>query len=184
MAVVIATLYDDHDNARQLLNVLERQCNILAAGDAPDHDLLEEVVEYCIAYPNMYHHPLEEAVYERVLGRSPAAAEEFSELREQHRELQELTQRLGDTVRELGAEVFLPREQVVQVIREFIDFYREHIEWEETAFFPAAESCLDEGDWERLDREFSSPGDPLSGTATKEQYLAIRNDILRAAKAE
>lgn len=184
MAAIMSTLHEDHDNTRQLLDVLERQCNILAEGDNPDYDLMEEVVEYCLAYPNMYHHPKEDAVYERLRRRSPEAVTQIGSLQEQHHELQQLTQRLGDTVRELGAEVFLPREESVTVIREFIDFYRDHIEWEETTFFPVAEQSLTAADWAELEDQLGSPTDPLFGSPAKDQYLAIRKDILRAAKAD
>jgi hemerythrin-like domain-containing protein len=184
MAAIMDTLYDDHDNIRKLLVVLERQCNILADGDNPDYDLLEEIVEYCLAYPDIYHHPKEDAVYERLRTQSPEVTKELVTLREQHDELQQLTQRLGDTVRELAGEVVMLREPVVQVMRAFIDFYREHIDWEETAFFPAAEQFLVAEDWQHLDEHFGSQQDPLFASPVKDQYLAIRNDLRRAAEAD
>jgi len=184
MAAIMNTLHEDHENIRKLLVVLERQCNILADGDSPDYDLLEEIVEYCLAYPDIYHHPKEDAIYELLRSHSPEVTKELGALREQHDELQQLTRRLGDTVRELEGEVVMPREPVVQLMRDFIDFYREHIDWEETAFFPAAEQYLAAEDWERLDKRFGSQQDPLFTSAAKDQYLAIRNDIRRAAEAD
>jgi len=182
MAAIMDALHDDHESILKLLGVLERQCNILADSDRPDYDLLEEIVEYCLAYPDIYHHPKEDAVYERLLSQSPEVAKELGALQEQHHELQQLTRRLADTVREVEGEVVMPREPVVQLMRDFIDFYRAHIEWEETVFFPAAEQYLAEADWKHLDMRFGSQQDPLSTSPAKDQYLAIRNDIRRAAE--
>ncbi|MDH3640464.1 MAG: hemerythrin domain-containing protein [Gammaproteobacteria bacterium] len=184
MAAIMDTLHDDHENILKLLVVLERQCDSLDEGGNPDYDLLEEIVEYCLAYPDIYHHPWEDAVYERLQSKSPEVTKELGALQEQHDALQQLTRRLGDTVRELEGEVVMPREPVVQLMRDFIDFYRGHIDWEETAFFPAAERCLAAEDWERLDELFDSQQDPLFASPAKDQYLAIRNDIRRAAEAD
>jgi hemerythrin-like domain-containing protein len=184
MTAIMETLHDDHKNIRKILEVLERQCNILADGGITNYDLLEEIVEYCLAYPDIYHHPKEDAVYERLRSQSPEVTRELGALREQHHELQQLTRRLGDTVRELEGEVVMSREPVVQLMHDFIDFYREHIEWEETAFFPAAEQHLAAEDWEQLDRYFGPEQDPLFASTVKDQYLAIRNDIRRAAESD
>jgi hemerythrin-like domain-containing protein len=87
MTKVIAALRKEHSNITQLLDILERQVAIFDRGGSPDFGIVEAVVDYFQSYPDLYHHPKEDLVYQKLQQRDPAAAERVGDLRREHEEL-------------------------------------------------------------------------------------------------
>src|SRR5262245_35765710 len=65
MALIIDQLSRDHRNLRLLLDIVEEKMNAYQEGQVPDFDLLQEIAEYVLHYPDLIHHPLEDLVTAR-----------------------------------------------------------------------------------------------------------------------
>ena len=57
MTDIIDSLHEDHANLAKLLDALERQLGLFDQGETPDYDIVRGVVDYCLGYPDLYHHP-------------------------------------------------------------------------------------------------------------------------------
>ena len=55
---------------------------------------------------------------------------------------------------------------------------REHIAREDSEFFPAAEAALTRDDLDRLTGRLPKLDDPLFGTADRDSYVRLRQNIL------
>ncbi len=66
MSAIMESLRKDHDNMRLLLDLLESQTEVFRRGEKPDYDLLRLTVEYCLGYPDHYHHPKEDEIHHRL----------------------------------------------------------------------------------------------------------------------
>ncbi len=179
MARLIEELRRDHDNMTRLLEVLEKQVAAFH-GSAPDYDLIQNIVEYCLTYPDLCHHPQEDAVYKRLAARDPMSAAEVGDILVEHAELGELTRRLAVTLNNIVQEANVPRELFEAQARDFIASYRHHIEREEREFFPRALKALNEADWTALEAAAPVP-DLLFGERVAERYRALYDRILRVA---
>ena len=177
MARVIEELRRDHDNMTRLLEVLEGQVAAFSGG-ASDYDLIQSVVDYCLTYPELCHHPKEDAVYKRLAARDPAAAAEVGDILAEHAELGELTRRFAATLHNVVQEANVPRELFETLAREFIAFYRHHIAREEDELFPRALKALNEADWTALEAAAPVP-DLLFGERVEDRYLALYERIMR-----
>ncbi len=168
----------------QLLDAIERQLARFDRGETPDYDILQGVLDYCLTYPDLYHHPKEDLVYARMQRRDPASAEALGDLQAEHRTLGEITRRFATTVRSILQDLEVPRETFDRTTREFLDSYRAHIGMEESVIFPVAEAGLTEADWASIEAEAKAQSDPLFTAKGEAQYAALRADILAWAKED
>lgn len=178
MAEILDRIRDDHVNMSKLLDAFERQLELLERGEHPDWDILQGVLEYCLSYPDHYHHPAEDAVFLRLRGRDPAAAQEVGDLRGEHVALGELTRRLDRLVKAVLNEAEVPRDRIHESGRTFLETYRSHMQWEEDAFLPLAEERLSDSDLAALDAEAKGGCDPLFGDESEERFQSLRDHIL------
>jgi len=179
MARLIEELRRDHGNMTRLLDVLEGQVAAFH-GSAPDYDLIQSIVEYCLTYPDLCHHPQEDAVYKRLAARDPMSAAEVGDILAEHAELGELTRRLAAMLHNIVQEANVPRELFEALARDFIASYRRHIAREDNEFFPRALKALNEADWTALEAAAPVP-DLLFGERVAERYRALYDRILRGA---
>jgi hemerythrin-like domain-containing protein len=179
---VLDAIHEDHANMTKMLDALERQLAVFDAGETPDYDIVRGVVEYCIGYPELYHHPKEDLVFARLKAVDPAAAAEVGDLPSEHEELTVLTRRLRDAVEAVLNDLEVPRGRFDETLRAFLDAYRRHMALEESTFLPAARRALSAADLAAIDASLDSPEDPLFGAPSEERFAALRQDILNWAE--
>ena len=178
MAAIMTLLHQEHVNLAKLLDAFEHQLTVFDRGEQPDYDVIEGVIDYCLAYPDRYHHPKEDLVLERLRARDPEAAAQVGDLEQEHIKLGELTRRMATAVERILNEAEIPRESFDHLAREFLATYRDHIAMEERVFFPAARRALCDEDWATLDQHVLSPGDPLFGEAVEERFAPLRAHLI------
>jgi hemerythrin-like domain-containing protein len=57
MPALLEILEQEHADMRRLLDLIKTQAD---TAEVPDFGLLHEILEYCLAYSDQYHHPKEE----------------------------------------------------------------------------------------------------------------------------
>ncbi len=184
MVEIVRALREEHRNLAKLLIILEGQMAIFADGGKPDYELLDKILDYTLNYSDLFHHPKEGLILEKLRTRNPVAIEAVGELEEDHDRLAGLTKLFAMAVSNIISEVQVPREKVLNVAREYIEFMRRHIELEERKFFPAALENLTEADWAEIHAADDQPADPLFGPDTEESFEALHEEILALAKEE
>ncbi len=182
MADVLDAIHEDHTNMTKMLDALERQLAVFDAGETPDYDIVRGVVEYCIGYPDLYHHPKEDLVFERLKAVDPEAAAEVGDLPSEDAEPTVLTHRLRDAVEAVLGDLEVPRGRFDETLRAFLDATRQHMTLEERAFLPAARRALSAAELAEIDARLSQRDDPLFGAPSEERFAALRQDILNWAK--
>ncbi len=182
MADVLDAIQEEHVNMTKMLNALERQLAIFDGGETPDYDIVRGVVDYCLDYPDLYHHPKEDLVFERLKARDPAAAAAVGDLPGEHGELTALTRRLKEAVAAVLSDLEVPRGPFDETLRGFLDAYRRHMDMEERKFRPAARRALSAADLAEIQDRLDHPDDPLFGAPSEDRFVALRQDILDWAK--
>ena len=178
MTSAMEILRQDHKNLERLLEALERQVAHFEAGEETDLDIVKAVVDYCLTYPDLCHHPKEDVVLRQLQVRDAARAERVGDLEDEHRRLAVTTRQFGEALDELlKSDTPLDR-AFADEARRFLDDYRTHMEMEETHFFPVAEAALTPEDWQVVDREVEQMVDPMFGGRVEERYKVLRNEIL------
>ncbi len=178
MARLLDNLKQEHQDMEKLLCALERQLALFDEGKPIDYEIVEAIVDYSFAYPDLCHHPVEDAIYEIVRQRNPDALDPRVDLEAEHKRLAELTNKFSSLVKAVLQETPTPRDWFDKTARDYIDFTRHHMEMEEKYFFPAAASALSDADWRLLEARVDSQQDPLFSPRVQDRFKRLRDDIL------
>jgi hemerythrin-like domain-containing protein len=176
--MVIEILRQEHRNIEKLLFVLERELDVFARGARPDYEVVHAVIAYFRVYPDEYHHPLEDLVFEKLKSRDPAAAAQIGDLAADHQRGAERLCRVAQAVDSVLADRELLRHSVYDIIRDFIEQERRHMAMEERTFFPAAIRTLQSRDWAEIASRSTDQKDPLFSESVEQRFEMVRRHIL------
>jgi hemerythrin-like domain-containing protein len=177
--VVIDVLRQEHRNIEKLLCVLERELSIFARAERPDYEVIRAAIAYFQVYPDVYHHPQEDAVFEKLKARDSVAAANIGDLAADHKSGAERLRRVAQAVDSVLADQEVLRQAVVDIIRDFIEHERRHIAMEERDFFPAAVKALQPEDWAEIVSRLTDQKDPLFSEIVEERFEAVRTHIVQ-----
>ena len=163
----------------KILDIMDAEMSKLEDGDGADFDLLVSIMDYCLQYPDRYHHPLEDMVLRQLRQRDPESADKVGDLEKSHRDLTALTKRLNTALENIAGGAEISRQSIGALTQEFLSTYRFHIEMEETGFFPAASAKLTARDWQLIEKEMAPGDDPLFAAREAADLAELRREILR-----
>jgi hemerythrin-like domain-containing protein len=177
--MIIDLLRREHRNIEKLLRVLERELRVFDLGRRPDYEVIRAVISYFEVYPDAYHHPQEDLVFGKLKVRDPAAANRIGDLGAEHRSGAERLRRVAAAVEGVLADREILRQTVDDIIHDFIEHERRHIEMEERYFFPAAVKALRPEDWSEIALTASDQKNPLFSDTVERRFEGVRKHILR-----
>ena len=87
--------------------------------------------------------------------------------------------RVAQAVDGILADREMLRQNVDNIVRDFIEHERRHIMMEDRDFFPAALKALEPQDWTEIASAVTSHKDPLFSDVVEERFDALRAHIVR-----
>jgi hemerythrin-like domain-containing protein len=178
MPQAIDLLRQEHANIATLLRTLEWQVAAFENDSLPDYEVIRATLDYFRSFPDVCHHPKEDLIFAKLRERNPAAAEKIGDLRKAHEQLAARVRKAAAGVRAVLDDVEVSRDAVVRWAGDFIDRQREHINMEESIFFPAVERSLTAKDWSDLTPLMTTADDPLFGVQVGARFEQLRKMIL------
>jgi hemerythrin-like domain-containing protein len=179
MTDTIDILRQEHRNIESLLRVLERELSVFDHAEHPDYEVVRAVIDYFKDYPESCHHPKEDMIVEKLKARDPVAAAGIGDLEAEHREGAKRLRRVAQAVERVLSDQDLVRENVANIIRDFINHERQHMAMEECVVFPAALKALRPGDWADIALKLADRYDPFYQPGFDERFNRIRRNILK-----
>jgi len=179
MSKMIEVLLEEHRNIEKLLVVLEQELDVFDHSESPDYEILQAVIDYFQYYPEGYHHPKEDILFEKLKLRDPVAAMRIGDVEDEHEMETERLNRFAQAVDDVLAGREYLRQNFHDVVREFIEYQRQHMDKEERLLFPAAIKALRAEDWAEIDARMDDRKDPLFDGVTDRKFHALRQTILR-----
>lgn len=124
-------------------------------------------------YPDLFHHPKEDLVFEKVKKIDASARFVVNELMGQHVVLRESGAKLLENLEAVMAGAMLARVSVEAPGQTYIAYFRQHMHQEESQIFPLAAKRLSDADWSAVNAAAAFAVDPLFGQSVHERYLAL-----------
>jgi hemerythrin-like domain-containing protein len=152
---VITQLKRDHENMRRVIDVLGSQLERHQQRRRVSDDLLAEIVDYLIHYPDMWHHPKEDVIFKRLITRCPDCELLVRGIMLEHRELAEHNRRLAAALYNIRMKFDLPAGWLQSHISKCIDKNLHHMRKEDEFYFPLASRELTDEDWKWIETEIS-----------------------------
>ena len=183
MAALLNQLRLDHINYARLLNLLEVDILALESGEQADYLRMKDIMKYMINYPDAFHHPCEEILFDKLydLGREDAAT--VKQLGSEHAILAELGQKVADLLDKATAGHIVSKEEIVKAASEYKDLLRTHLVTEERKIFPLIESSLSPADWDEADARIGNLSDPIFSGPVADEYRRLFESISRREMA-
>ena len=177
--MIIDLLRREHRNIDLLLTVLERELALFERGHRPNYEVIRAIISYFEVYPEVYHHPQEDLIFSKLRLRDPDAAAKVGDLAREHTDGADRLHRFARAIDSVLAGREIPRQEVGNIVRDFIVRERQHMMMEERDFFPAAVKALLTQDWEEVSSALTDHSDPLFSDAAEETFATLRAHILR-----
>jgi hemerythrin-like domain-containing protein len=178
MSNIIQILLEEHRNIDKLLLVLEHELEVFDRSEEPDYEILQAVIQYFQDYPESCHHPKEDMVFEKLKVRDPAAADRIGDVEAEHQVETMRLRRLVEAVEEILAGREFLRQTFHDVVHDFIEHQRQHMDKEERLLFPAAVKGLRPDDWAEIDARLNDRKDPLFNGVIATKFQALQRMIL------
>lgn len=171
---VIDVLCKEHDFMLSILDLLDEQSGKLDRAKIPDFHLLRDIIDYLLRYPGKYHHPREDLVFGIVRRAVPSSKVTFSRLEREHRKLHKMNEVLFKTLTRICDGRPADRQQLVELLRDYIKSYREHILFENSEVFPKARVELSPSQLKRIEAKTRFKTDPLFMKEGLDEYRRLR----------
>ena len=180
MTEIISKLQEDHRQLVTIFNLIERELRAIKDGNEPNFGVLSHILDYIKYYPDVFHHPLEEFIFD-YLWQHAELRSVVEYLQNEHLKLAEMTKAFRDAVTHLeGAGKAGFRDRVVSLGHAYVVTQRNHMAAEENTIFPQAIDLMTEEEWSQV-REYASVTspveDPVFGPSIKARYQELRDRI-------
>lgn len=179
MSKLVDMLLEEHRNLAKLLNVIDQELSVFDRRERPDYEIFQSVIAYFREYPDGFHHPKEDIVYQILKQRNPAVAEAIGDVEADHKVEAERLRRFAQVVEDVLTDQELPRQMFHDAAMDFVEHQRRHMAKEEKLLFPAAIETLTKEDWARIDAQVESARDPIFDGEIASRYRNLYETILR-----
>jgi len=179
MTKIIETLREEHRNIEQLLAVLEQELSIFDRNGRPDYQIIQAVIDYFQDFPDCCHHPKEDMIFEKLKARDPVAAESVGDLEAEHQNERNRLRRVADMIGSVLTNHEVLPQTFDDVMHDFIEHERKHMEMEERFLFSTAVNALRPEDWSGIDAAWSDRKDSLFNVAFEERCQSLRERIVQ-----
>ena len=181
MAALLETFHEDHKNYAVLLNLLSAEADKLEQGEEADFVRMYDIANYMVNYPDAYHHPHEELVFDVLGALEPECSADVRELNKEHKQLAATGLALKDAVNGVINGAIIPMDRILDNARAYIDLLRKHMNAEEGNIFPKAKSTLEDTEWQLINDKIAQVEDPLFGDVVQTQFKKLYEGIIRSS---
>lgn len=177
MSVPVKTWHMEHVYFRRLLQRLQKEVDVFAAGERPNYELMLDIITYLTQFTDAVHHRREDVAFERLVRRLPEMQLPIARLQQEHR----VIAHAGETLRQLLASVLdgsvLRRAEVETAAATYLVYYGSHIAKEEEDILTRAAAELTREDWDAVRQAVPQADDPLFGHEPNARFRQLRRQI-------
>lgn len=174
MATPLDRLVEDHQHLRILLRYLREQIRYYDDPEVEtDLPRVIEALEYLSSYPQVFHHPLEEAAFDYMEARKLGNAVVIEKIRGQHDELEHKTTELQGLFERIYNDQVVPVSRIKETFDRYLDLQFQHLETEDQEIFPVMKESLKAADWDKIEAVVDAAEDLLFRPRAGESYAEL-----------
>lgn len=176
----IGDLRREHGEIITLMKILSAEVHRIAGDEVPNYRVMHDVLFYMTRYPDLFHHPKEELLFDRLLALTDEPRELIAQLRGEHVETAAMGTKLLELLRSVLSEQVVSQREIYAALSDYVRGQRFHITKEETEVFRLAEDHLTEADWHELDQRIATDFSAFSRELSA-RYARMHRDICAEA---
>ncbi len=179
-AAMLVALRAEHRHIAAVMGLLSQQLNAVERGDLVDPHVLYEIMDYMVMWPDRFHHPREDLIFDHAAELDRDAASDLRELQREHEQMARLGRELLHAI-ESWRTGTTPGTDVVRLGRDYIQRSHDHMNIEEDEVFPLLNAILTRNDWRELAAEDSlhPVSDPVFGRRVQREFRQLARKLRR-----
>ena len=175
MPEFLGTLRDEHRYFESLLDIAREQREFLASRGEVDFKILEDLLQYLAEYPEDYHHPREDILFDRLREIDSGSGAILDKLLAGHKEINRESNHLYFTVMRANSGEAIRKSRLADSLDHFLKGYEKHIHDEDEIVFVRAMEMLSDEDWADVEGGMEYVEDPLFGKRVRRRYRRLAN---------
>ncbi|WP_160152464.1 hemerythrin domain-containing protein [Microbulbifer sp. ALW1] len=178
-------LCDDHKQMQNLLDVFEHLLHELGKQDRDPATLsmILEALDYFSVYPDQWHHPVEDLVFEQLLGKPVDIRDLVEKITSEHKAVAEATRTMNQLFYAVANDAAVERERLFGTAQEYIALQRAHMKKENEILLPLVNQYLTDTDWEEVTVALADRQSCHFHRGVKQLYQAIYQDLAERESA-
>ena len=174
---ILDLLHQDHLNISRLLDIFEKQIDVMHMGEDPNYRLLQDIMHYMGHYPDAFHHPREEKIFEKIKNNNADIDGIVKRLADEHLKMAEQGVNITDKLTEIFNGSIVSMAAIYELSKDYLELMRNHINCEESELFPQVKELVSEQDWQDINESVSHIDDPLFGKTVEDFYQYLYSCI-------
>ncbi len=174
----------DHYNFLRLLRCLEAELTCYEADQAGKAKLstILDIFDYVQVYPEKFHHPIEDLVFELLLVKQVEHSDELWGIKSEHKKLEQLTHNAAQLFTSIANDTVVPVADLVAASKIFIARQVDHINRENRLVYPLLDKNISDDEWDAITEKVRVGRDPLFNDAVKSEYKNLYKAIIQAER--
>jgi hemerythrin-like domain-containing protein len=180
---MIATLRAEHRHIAGIMQLFSEQLDAVANGEMVDTQVIYEVMDYMVQWPDRFHHPREDLIYGRVAELDATAADSVDSLQREHDDMAIKGKEMLEAIAG-WREGRVAGSEVVEQGRRYVQRMYGHMRSEEELVFPQIAAILGYDDWRELiqaDR-LRPVRDPVFGPRIEREFRNLARKLRRGVR--
>jgi hemerythrin-like domain-containing protein len=178
MTALIQSLRDDHAQMHTLLQSMKTDIAVLTDNNGdPDYYRLAEVVRCFVHLPDVYHHPVENKLFDFVLKQAPKNRGAITRLKYEHLELSKTANHLYLLLDGVCTGHIVSRLDLLHDTHNFISDQIAHMAFEEDQIFVICSHFFDTRAWRRLEQDLQAQYDTDAALKVKSEFQWLWNKL-------
>lgn len=184
MNILEKRLRKDHSHIKMVVGCLQHQINCYGGTSlqSPDLSVALEALDYIQAYPEKWHHPLEDVIFTELQERGLDEKGIIASLRIEHVRLEGQTQEVSQLFYNLANDCVVPVDLLKGKTQAMIDEQLCHMDTENEHVYPLMGKYLNDSDWERIGKLVGDVHDPLFGSPLKQDFEDLYQYVLEVER--
>lgn len=181
-------LHSDHHHMQLLLSCLgqEIDCFDFDSQRSADMDIIVSALDYFHVYPDKWHHPAEDVIFQRLLDKKLGKKVILEKLLREHEKIILETIKINQLFQAAADDCVVSVTDLVNSAREFISLQRAHLNTENEFIYPLLSEAFDAEEWKAIEAEIKAEvkihDDPLFNKVSKKEYKHLYNYIIDSEK--
>jgi len=179
-------LHKDHFHLQRLLNCFSHEidCYDYDSKRMADLDIILSALDYVHIYPDKWHHPAEDVIFEKLIQKQVKESELIKELQSEHQQIIQETNKVLDLFNCVAEDCIITADELLTAARHFITLQRHHLEKENEHIYPLMDTAFSEKDWGEIEKNVTLQNDPLFDTSSKNEYDHLYRYIVALEKSK
>jgi len=179
-------LHTDHFHLQRLLNCFSHEidCYDFDSKCEPNLDVILSSLDYVHIYPDKWHHPAEDVIFEKLIQKSVKESELIKELQNEHQQIIYETNKVLELFNNVAEDCIVPANELLTAARHFITLQKHHLEKENEHVYPLMDTSFSDKDWREIEKEVTLQSDPLFDNRSKKEYDHLYRYIITLEKSK